>query len=84
MCRNIKSLRSEVPATEEDFRLAALQYVRKVSGYRQPSRANQEVFERAVKEISQATGRLIQGLVVRETRLASSDGSSRSPVHHRQ
>ncbi len=70
MCRNIKSLRTSAPATEEDFRLAALQYVRKVSGYRQPSHANQQVFNQAVDEIAQATSKLLQGLVIREPSLA--------------
>jgi hypothetical protein len=80
MCRNIKSLRSSVPATEEDFHLAALQYVRKVSGYRQPSRANQQVFDQAVVEIAQATSRLLQGLVIREASPIRGDGSRRSPA----
>jgi hypothetical protein len=80
MCRNIKSLRSSVPATEEDFHLAALQYVRKVSGYRQPSRANQEVFDQAVAEVAQATSRLLRGLVTREASPVRGDGSSRSPA----
>jgi hypothetical protein len=66
MCRNIKSLRNlDDPASDEDFKLAALQYVRKVSGYRVPSRANQEVFDDAVQEIAEATQRLLAGLVVR-------------------
>ena len=78
MCRNIKSLRSSVPATEEDYHLAALQFVRKVSGYRQPSRANQEVFDQAVREIAQATSRLLQGLVIREASPVSTDAIQRS------
>ena len=60
MCRNIKQLRQpEQPPTEEEVRLAALQFVRKVSGYRVPSRANQQAFEQAVSEISEATQRLL-------------------------
>jgi hypothetical protein len=56
MCRSIKQLRNvEVPATEEEIRAAALQYVRKVSGYRKPSRVNEEAFERAVAEVAKAT-----------------------------
>ena len=48
MCRSIKTLRSaDEPATEDEIRAAALQYVRKVSGYRQPSRKNEEAFERS-------------------------------------
>ncbi len=66
MCRSIKTLRgSTEPVTDEDLRAAALQYVRKLSGYRTPSRANEAVFEAAVDEIAAATGRLLDGLVVR-------------------
>jgi len=66
MCRSIKTLRNqETPATEEEIRAAALQYVRKVSGYRQPSRANAEVFERSVGDIATVTERLLADLVVR-------------------
>ena len=56
MCRSIKTLRSaEDPATDEEIRAAALQYVRKVSGYRQPSRRNEEAFERAVEAVAEAS-----------------------------
>jgi len=66
MCRSIKQLRNvEVPATEEEIRAAALQFVRKVSGYRKPSRVNEEVFERAVKEVAEATQKLISSLAVK-------------------
>ena len=66
MCRSIKQLRnSEIPATEEEIRAAALQFVRKVSGYRKPSRANEEVFERAVEEVAGATQKLISSLAVK-------------------
>ena len=66
MCRSIKTLRDpEAPPTEEEIRAAALQYVRKVSGYRAPSRANTQVFEGAVEEIASATQRLLDDLVVR-------------------
>ena len=64
MCRNIHTLFNfEPPATEEEVRDAALQYVRKVSGFTKPSRANEEVFARAVEEVTTATQRLIDGLV---------------------
>jgi len=64
MCRNIKVLRNaNVPPTDEEIALAALQYVRKVSGYRSPSRANQETFDLAVAEIASSTRRLLDGLV---------------------
>lgn len=60
MCRSIKQLRNaEVPATEEEVRAAALQFVRKVSGYRKPSKANEQAFERAVEEVTQATRKLL-------------------------
>lgn len=68
MCRSIKTLRPPaIPdeATEEDMRAAALQYVRKVSGFRAPAAHNQEVFDRAVAEITEATHRLLDGLEVR-------------------
>jgi hypothetical protein len=66
MCRSIKQLRNvEVPATEEEIRAAALQFVRKVSGYRKPSKVNEEVFERAVDEVAQATQKLINSLAVK-------------------
>jgi len=63
MCRSIKTLRrEEEPATEEEIRAAALQFVRKVSGYRQPSRRNQEAFEAAVEEIAGSSRNLLQSL----------------------
>jgi hypothetical protein len=63
MCRNIRVLFNfQPPATEEEMRDAALQYVRKVSGTRAPSRANQERFDRAVEEITRATRTLLDGL----------------------
>jgi hypothetical protein len=56
MCRSIKTLRSaDEPATDEEIRAAALQYVRKVSGYRQPSRKNEQAFERAVAAVTEAS-----------------------------
>jgi hypothetical protein len=63
MCRSIKTLRrADEPATEEEIRAAALQYVRKVSGYRAPSRKNTAAFEAAVDEIAAATQRLLDAL----------------------
>jgi hypothetical protein len=59
MCRSIKTLRTEESVAEADMRAAALQYVRKISGYRQPSRANAEAFERAVDDVAAATDRLL-------------------------
>ena len=63
MCRNIKPLYNfEPPATEDEIQAAALQYVRKVSGYRQPSQANTAAFQAAVDEVAAATARLIDAL----------------------
>jgi hypothetical protein len=66
MCRSIKTLRNtEVPATEEEIRAAALQFVRKVSGYRKPSKVNEEAFERAVEEIARSTQNLLKNISVK-------------------
>ena len=63
MCRSIKQLRvAGQPATSEECQAAALQYVRKVSGYRKPSKANQVAFEEAVRQITQATELLLADL----------------------
>jgi hypothetical protein len=60
MCRSIKILRRpEAPATAPEISAAALQFVRKVSGFRKPSKANQEAFEAAVREVAEATERLL-------------------------
>ena len=70
MCRNIKTLRrADSLPTEDEVQLAALQYVRKISGYRVPSRRNQEAFDAAVHEVATATGRLLQGLAPAPTRV---------------
>ena len=64
MCRNIRSLYNfEPPATEEEVRSAALQYVRKISGFTKPSRANEEAFEQAVDAVAEASARLLDQLV---------------------
>lgn len=63
MCRNIQQLRgAEPPATEAEIRDAALQFVRKVSGFRKPSAANAATFEAAVDEVTAAVRRLLDGL----------------------
>jgi hypothetical protein len=60
MCRSIKTLRRpHEPATDEEIRAAALQFVRKVSGYREPSRRNAEAFVAAVDEVAEASRRLL-------------------------
>jgi hypothetical protein len=64
MCRNIRTLHNfEPPASHEEVRAAALQYVRKVSGSTKPSQANAEAFDRAVEEVAHATERLLADLV---------------------
>jgi len=64
MCRNIKNLFNfEPPATEDEVRASALQFVRKVSGFNSPSRANQAAFDRAVDDVATAARVLIDSLV---------------------
>jgi hypothetical protein len=64
MCRNIRVLHNfEPPASEDEVRAAALQYVRKVSGTTRPSRRNEAAFARAVEEVADATARLLEELV---------------------
>jgi hypothetical protein len=64
MCRNIRTLHNfEPPASDDEIRDAALQYVRKVSGSTKPSHANEEAFERAVDEVTETTARLLDSLV---------------------
>ncbi|GHA86498.1 DUF2277 domain-containing protein [Streptomyces chryseus] len=68
MCRSIKTLRPPVlpeEATSEDIHAAALQYVRKVSGFRAPAAHNREVFDEAVDAVAEATRKLLAGLEVR-------------------
>ncbi|MEU3374143.1 DUF2277 domain-containing protein [Streptomyces sp. NPDC006660] len=75
MCRSIKTLRPPAmpeKATEDDMRAAALQYVRKVSGFRVPAAHNKEVFDRAVEEIAEATRALLAGIEVRGSGAAAS------------
>ncbi len=68
MCRSIKPLRMpDRPATDQEIAEAALQYVRKVSGYRKPSQANQAAFDAAVREVAAATGKMLQSLTVRSS-----------------
>jgi hypothetical protein len=63
MCRNIRTLYNfEPPATDDEVRAAALQYVRKISGFTKPSRANVEPFERAVDAVAEASGQLLREL----------------------
>ena len=63
MCRSIKTLRrAGEPPSEEEIRAAALQFVRKISGYRQPSRTNTEPFDAAVEDVTEASIRLLRGI----------------------
>ena len=64
MCRSIKTLRiADTPATDEDVRAAALQFVRKISGYRKPSQANADAFNAAVADIASASHKLLIALI---------------------
>ena len=83
MCRSIKTLRTPSPATDEEVRAAALQFVRKVSGYRVPSKGNAEAFEAAVDEVTESTRRLLEALpaartVSRTTVQDSAEAAARS------
>jgi hypothetical protein len=63
MCRSIKTLRTlDIPAPDDEVRAAALQYVRKVSGYRKPSPANEHAFDHAVEEVAAASRRLLDAV----------------------
>ena len=65
MCRNIKTLANfEPPATEDEIRASALQFVRKLSGTTRPSRANEAAFDRAVEEVTESARRLIDSLQI--------------------
>ncbi|HKP68402.1 MAG TPA: DUF2277 domain-containing protein [Pyrinomonadaceae bacterium] len=64
MCRNIRTLHNfEPPATEEEIRASSLQFVRKLSGFSKPSKANEDVFNRAVEEVNRAATELIHSLI---------------------
>ena len=70
MCRSIKILRRpEQPATPDEISQAALQFVRKISGYNKPSKANQEAFDNAVRDIASASQRLLDKVAAREVTL---------------
>lgn len=64
MCRNIKTLHNfEPPATEQEIRASSLQFVRKLSGFTKPSKANEDAFDRAVEKVNQAADELLRSLV---------------------
>jgi hypothetical protein len=72
MCRSIKPLRlPDRPATEQEIQEAALQFVRKVSGYRKPSKVNEEAFQRAVDEVAESTRKMLGKLSKGSTIIAS-------------
>ena len=74
MCRSIKTLRGQPgPASEEDIRAASLQFVRKVSGYRTPSKANEAPFKAAVDEVAVAVDRLLSSLTAPRSRAMRGD-----------
>lgn len=69
MCRSIKPLRNmDHPVTEQEIYEAALQYVRKVSGYRKPSKVNEETFNKAIEEVADATKKILKNLKMVEGR----------------
>ncbi|MDM0004225.1 DUF2277 domain-containing protein [Variovorax sp. J22G73] len=85
MCRSIKTLYNfEPPATEQEIRAAALQFVRKLSGFSVPSRANEEAFERAIDEVSATAARLLESLVTtaepRDREIEAERAKARSAV----
>lgn len=89
MCRNIKTLFNyEPPASEKEIRAAAVQYVRKVSGYRTPSHANQAAFDKAVEQVTSATALLLENLVTksppRDRQVEAARAKARSAKRFRQ
>ena len=83
MCRNIQTLFNfEPPATDDEVRAASLQYVRKISGFTKPSQANEQAFERAVDEVTEASMRLLGELVttaLRRTARSRRRAAARGP-----
>ena len=81
MCRSIKPLRNmDHPVTEQEIYEAALQYVRKVSGYRKPSKANEEAFNKAIEEVAESTRKILANLRTVESRALSLSKGQRSKV----
>ena len=74
MCRNIRPLFNfDPPVTEEEIRDASLQFVRKISGFHKPSKANQAVFDRGVEEVAAASRRLLESLGERTAKVSTGD-----------
>lgn len=89
MCRNIKTLFNfEPPATEDEIRASALQFVRKLSGFSKPSRANEDVFNQAVDEVSLVARRLIGSLVTnqppRDREIEATKARARAAIRYAQ
>jgi hypothetical protein len=83
MCRSIKTLRTlDHPATDEEVAAAALQFVRKLSGYRQPAARNADTFNAAVDEIAEASRRLLDGLVPIGARASVADATHAHDHEH--
>jgi hypothetical protein len=88
MCRNIKTLHNfRPPATDEEIRASALQFVRKLSGFTRPSKANQPAFDRAVDQVAQAAHELLDSLVTtappRDREVEAAKARARSPDRFR-
>ena len=88
MCRNIKTLHNfEPPATDEEIRASALQFVRKLSGFTRPSKANQAAFSRAVEQVTQTAHELLDALVTtappRDREVEASKARARSSARFR-
>ena len=82
MCRSIKPLRKpEGKATQQEINEAALQYIRKVSGYRKPSQANQSAFDAAVAEVAEATRKMLEKLLVKPEAATRSFAHDASQPH---
>ncbi len=75
MCRSIKTLRGVTPASEAEIEAAARQFVRKISGLREPSAANQAAFDRAVADVAGSSARLLRELPPRRPRPAGGSGT---------
>jgi hypothetical protein len=89
MCRNIKTLHNfKPPATEEEIRASSIQFVRKLSGFSKPSKANEAVFNRAVDQVSEAANQLLASLVTnapprdREVEAAKARARTAERFHH--
>jgi hypothetical protein len=81
MCRSIKRLRvPERSSTDQEIRAAALQFVRKVSGFQKPSKANEAAFQQAIDEIARATGRLLDELPAARSRPVETAETPAQPV----